>query len=224
MARTDQKYARVMIVRWPPFMLGYGLTPLDPMYGLWEPVLDRFLLVSADSDLLGQLSLLASRRYRTSVIRLHSITGQPNVIDNSVCLNWTLRDSSDLSASDHNLGIVSDRGLCAAKPSDWPVEQEQQYLMAGFHLLRCVDGAHGLRFFTGIGFGYWHQYYELVKTVIDDPALFGADWELRYQFAKRTRQLVFRCEDRRELATRWQDLLTEFDLLQDWHTWVDQHG
>ena len=209
-------------MRWPPYFLGYGAHISDHMYGLWEPVLDRFLLVAPDDRMLSQLSILASRRYRTSVIRLDSRRSDPNLIDNSVCLNWTLKDSSAIWVSELNAGVNTDTGLCEASPCDWPVDREQAYPMACYHILRSQTPGQSM--FPQY-FSYWRAYYDLVKVAIDDPVLFGQDWTELIEFEKLSRRIIFHSRDLDQLSANWKALLAQFHMVQEWNKWVeDQHA
>lgn len=62
----------------------------DPnQYGLYSPVLDRFLLVDSEDTVLDYVAFLMSSKINLFVIPLYlSPNFQHNLIDNTCCLDW----------------------------------------------------------------------------------------------------------------------------------------
>ncbi len=69
-------------------------------YGLYAPALDRFVIVHSDKSILNLLSKLFSSRYHLILCRLDQAKNfNKNLIDNSVCLNWTIAEKYNLDIS-----------------------------------------------------------------------------------------------------------------------------
>ena len=63
-------------------------------YGLYSPALDCFVITHNNKDILRRLSLLFSSRYNLILCRLDLADNFAiNLIDNMVCLDWTLQTS-----------------------------------------------------------------------------------------------------------------------------------
>jgi hypothetical protein len=63
-------------------------------YGLYNPVLDCFVLVHSDLSMLRLLLKLFSSRYYLILCRLDLAQNfDKNLLDNSVCINWTVENS-----------------------------------------------------------------------------------------------------------------------------------
>jgi hypothetical protein len=63
-------------------------------YGLYSPALDCFVITHNNKDILRQLALLFSSRYNLILCRLDLADNfAMNLIDNMVCLDWTLQAS-----------------------------------------------------------------------------------------------------------------------------------
>jgi hypothetical protein len=77
------------------------------MYGLYQPVLNCFLIVFPDYDVVGQqLTAILSSRYLLQPIRLDIADNYTrNVIDNKVCENWTISNLYEISPTDIMAGV-----------------------------------------------------------------------------------------------------------------------
>jgi hypothetical protein len=80
----------------------YGSSTIDDtgshvQYGLFNAIDNRFVLTSAEPDILNWISFLFSSRYNLSVYRLTTAENfQPNLIDNEVCTRWTIGNNQML--------------------------------------------------------------------------------------------------------------------------------
>lgn len=64
---------------------------------LYSPVLDRFIVVFDDQDILRKISLCWSNRCQLVLCELAEASNfATNLIDNSVCLDWTMADTNQL--------------------------------------------------------------------------------------------------------------------------------
>lgn len=67
-------------------------------YALYNPIIDCFVLTSSDLETLHLVSLLFSSRYNLILCRLDQADNfRNNLIDNSICMNWTLSRSNSLN-------------------------------------------------------------------------------------------------------------------------------
>lgn len=73
------------------FDLGYRIGEPTKWYGLWCPALDCFVLVHYDLDLVEDLQCLASNKVLTVIVTLDTELAKQNLIDNSCCVNWTVK-------------------------------------------------------------------------------------------------------------------------------------
>lgn len=76
-----------------------GLPPHHsmPLYGLYSPVHECFLLVYYDLFTVHQLKTLWSSRYSLSIVLLNSAENYtPTIIDNSVCTNWNFSNNNNV--------------------------------------------------------------------------------------------------------------------------------
>jgi hypothetical protein len=66
-------------------------TPESPLYGIYMPIIERFLVVYHDLSIIGNLKIILSSKIEAKIICISDcINYQHNLVDNSVCLNWGL--------------------------------------------------------------------------------------------------------------------------------------
>ena len=71
-----------------------------PVYGLYEPVADRFLIVLLNEPIAKQLKYILSSRYHLHVCRIDvAINYDKTYITNAMCDNWTLTNRNDINFS-----------------------------------------------------------------------------------------------------------------------------
>lgn len=114
------------------FDFGLPADPDDPVYGLWEPMSDRFLFVTHDLSIARTLSLVASSRYLLYVVEISQADNYfHTLIDNCCCNHWSLVNRGDIMTSNiasfnkiHSATKLAERGCY----TNWPLGQEMQYL------------------------------------------------------------------------------------------------
>lgn len=79
------------------FDLGYMELRERAWYGLWSPTLDCFVLVHHNLDFVQDLQFLASNKLLTVIVSIDQDLINRNVIDNSCCINWTVKDSEKIN-------------------------------------------------------------------------------------------------------------------------------
>lgn len=117
----------------------YGI-PKDtdqPVFGLWEPVSDRFLLILDDPDIASTIKMTAAGRYNLFVCEISNAKNYyHNIIDNTCCENWTIGNSHSIFVSnlDHYHGPQPVTELLSKEGSpDWPMQIEKDFLQMCFY-------------------------------------------------------------------------------------------
>jgi len=142
----------------------YGHSPdlRNPTYGLYQPVLNCFLIVFPDYDSIGpQLAAILSSRYLLQPIRIDTADNYThNIIDNEICERWTISNLDEISPNDIILGvkIILANQLIPVAPLDTgiPIAREKQWAQfclfwLRFIRLECQSGAAGLWIDNQIG-------------------------------------------------------------------------
>jgi len=80
------------------FTYGYSPNLTNPIYGLYQPVLNCFLIVFPDYDTVGpQLAAILSSRYLLQPVCLTTANNYTyNIIDNEICENWAISNQNDI--------------------------------------------------------------------------------------------------------------------------------
>lgn len=92
--------------------LGYPTQEPPKWYGLWCPLLDCFMFVHWNLDLLLELQLLSSSKVLTVPVELNIKLAETNALDNSCCINWTVTNPEKINFT-----------FVYQKPNQiWPVE------------------------------------------------------------------------------------------------------
>lgn len=143
-------------------------------YALWEPVLNRFLLVLSDLQLCETIKFIASSRYKLFLIDLTTAENYtPTLIDNSCCGNWTFSNKIDIATIQPNryvLPIAATMLLENKSDSDWDFRQETRYLQfiaVWLKFLKHIKEQHP-----------WMAYVEFIRKIHRDNELAGIknDW------------------------------------------------
>ena len=112
-------------------------------YALWEPVLDRFLLVLSDFNHCETIKFLASSRYKLFLIDLTTAENYtPTLIDNECCENWTLSNRGDISIihpSQYVDAMPAKKLLPNTADPHWDLVQEKTWLQYVLIWLKFID-------------------------------------------------------------------------------------
>jgi hypothetical protein len=167
----------------PIFDLGLPNSPGGEIFGLWEPVTDRFIVVVDDSELAKTLKLLCSSRYTTFVVDIAVADNYYHtIIDNSCCHAWTLSNKNDIFVSD--VGKIFGAIPCislqpAAADFEWSWPHEMTYFQTCLWWLRFLKGNHGIPWYdidrfiarlyqqdTGFSDGGFDKVYNLETAIL----------------------------------------------------------
>lgn len=139
------------------FTLGLPSNPDQPIYGLYQPVLDCFLAITDSETMAKNLKFLLSPRYSLHVVQLnHAENYQHNIIDNTVCDRWTMSNKGDarLTISMWNLPPINAQQL-VEKTSfySWNVEQEKEYIQMCLFFINFFDQLNVLGNYSDLNTG-----------------------------------------------------------------------
>lgn len=119
-----------------------GTTTDRPLYGLYQPTMNRFLFVVDNLHRVHQLQALLVGRYPLAVCCLSASTNYQNgMIDNECCENWTLSNVADTFSSSNFNGtdVNAEQLLETNQPFDWPIGNEKQWIMFCNHWIDFFD-------------------------------------------------------------------------------------
>jgi hypothetical protein len=132
------------------FTIGLPADHGQPLYGIYQPVLDCFLVVHHDLESIKRVKALLTSRYSVFVVCISGAENyDPTLIDNHVCHQWTLSNPFNLDLTNYlkNLPLVSaDRLIETTADIDWDVDQERRWaLMCLFYVTMAKKYKEGLR-------------------------------------------------------------------------------
>jgi len=112
-------------------------------FGLYQPVLNCFLLCLTNQDEANAIKLLASARYSLYLIDLVSAENySPTLIDNDVCENWSISNRIDIDINRPQVinNIVKAARLVNTDIVDPDTAKEKEYLQTvQQHVKFCYD-------------------------------------------------------------------------------------
>lgn len=143
------------------FTHGYGSDLRNSMHGLYQPVLNCFLIVFSDYDSVGpQLAAILSSRYLLQPIQLNTADNYThNIIDNEVCERWTISNLDEILPNDIMTSVnvlLADQLIPTIPMTSIQIEKEKQWAQFCLFWLRfirseCQSGATGLWIDNQIG-------------------------------------------------------------------------
>jgi hypothetical protein len=139
-----------MIRNFEYFTYGLPEKDSDPVYALYQPVLDRFLIVLDHCDLAKKLSALLLSRYSTYVCCVSAAGNYVhNIIDNQVCDSWTLSNSTDCDLLFNSSTITVGQLIPATNTVEWNVDEEKKWILFCIHWIKFFDllKTHGFRYY-----------------------------------------------------------------------------
>ena len=118
--------------------------PRTPIYGLYEPILDMFLLILDSAEHAETLKYIASSRYTLHVYRIDTAINFTDIhMDNVCCHNWSLTKKEQLLNIEyalHNTDIVAIEEFCPSSNTRfWNIDEEKRWLMFCQHVLKQLD-------------------------------------------------------------------------------------
>jgi hypothetical protein len=125
----------------------WGIAPPGtPIYGLYEPAMDMFLIILDSLEHAETLKYLLVNRFDLRVCQLDLATNFKEVrIDNTCCQNWsfTKKDhllSINLCLQDQDPVVIEE--FCASCNSkDWDINNEKRWIMFCRHVLLALDNS-----------------------------------------------------------------------------------
>ena len=120
------------------FFYGLPTNPGSPMYGLYEAITNRFFLVHYNLETLEELGVLWSSRYCLRIVQIDTASNySPGLIDNSVCMNWTIGNYADIGLTRmFNTLVTPCKSLLEVNHKlPWNFNNDIEYLMFACQLL-----------------------------------------------------------------------------------------
>lgn len=101
-------------------------------YGLYQPVLDRFVFTVDDLEIAQEIKLLMASRFGLYIFDLTQADNyQPNLIDNICCENWTVDNKKiiKITQSYREFSVLPVGKLVpVTEKSDWTLLPEQEWM------------------------------------------------------------------------------------------------
>jgi hypothetical protein len=195
------------------FTYGYSSDLTNPIYGLYQPVLNCFLIVFPDYDVVGpQLAAVLSARYLLQPIRIDTANNYThNVIDNEVCEHWTISNLNDVPTRTiiAKLTVVPADRLISAPPviELIQIEKEKQWAQFCLFWLRFIKSECQL---SVAGIWIDDQLGNLDIFDVFEPLL-PSDYR---QFIAKTIQLLYLGRDIQKIEQAIIDIINTDDSLK----------
>ncbi len=126
-----------------PFDHGVPISPGDCHIGLYQPMLNQFLLTVNNIQHARDIVLIASGRYPLFMVNLVTASNyRKNLIDNLCCENWALPSQQIAPTEMENYAnfVVNARHLLPVVKSDnSDLNEEKHYLQVCWHYLKLLD-------------------------------------------------------------------------------------
>jgi hypothetical protein len=176
-----------MTTKFKYFHHGYPVHNQLPVYAIYQPVLDCFLFVTDSLQIAESLRHLLSSRYTSWIVCPNTADNyEYNLIDNTVCENWTLRDPlSSIKMHDsleHQKHVIyADHLVPSTHMISWDIDREKQWCFICQSYFNAVDlcrqkmpNSDSTR----------HHYYQKIENTIYDFLYLERDPELVEQKIK----------------------------------------
>ena len=131
------------------FTYGYSTDLRNSMYGLYQPVLNCFLIVFPDYNSVGlQLAAILSSRYLLQPVQIDTASNYThNVIDNEICERWTISNLDEISPNEimTRVSVLSADQLVPNTPDgSIQIEKEKQWAQFCLFWLRFINSERHL--------------------------------------------------------------------------------
>ena len=192
------------------FTYGYSPDLRNSLYGLYQPVLNCFLIVFPDYASVGpQLAAILSSRYVLQPVQLNVADNYVhNIIDNEICEHWTISNLDEILPNKIMIGVnvvLADQLIPVEQSvNSIQIEKEKQWAQFCLFWLRfirseCQFGAAGLWIDNQIG--------TLDIFNVFEPLLFP-----NYQeFVTKTMSLLYLGQDLEKTEQSIMDLVNNTD-------------
>lgn len=127
---------------------------IKSQYALYDPTSERFVLTSKFPNVLQLVATLFSGKISLRVCRLHTASNfTPNLLDNTCCTNWTLKNKDDILISrtiDYHItdSVYNVQEIIPSKPLDGPelIIDNIEFLMATYHWVSHAETGRSVFF------------------------------------------------------------------------------
>jgi hypothetical protein len=138
----------------------WGIGPnSETQYGLWNPVLDRFLLVLCNKEFGTTIKYISSSRYILYLVDLSTSSNYTSgLIDNTCCQNWTISNKKDIKLSKpQDYDVVSAELVTTDADANWDVEKEKQWLQFIWDQLKFLQDLQDVN--------PWYKYSRFLNSI-----------------------------------------------------------
>jgi hypothetical protein len=114
----------------------------EPVYGLYQPLLDCFLFVTADYTLAGKLVDIMSSRFDLFICEIGvACNFKGNLLNNSCCENWSLSNSHTIKTAPLSKNTVTqaDRLRKSRRTVAHDINKEKQWILMCAHWIDCLN-------------------------------------------------------------------------------------
>jgi hypothetical protein len=195
------------------FTYGYSPDLRLPVYGLYHPVLNCFLVVFPDYDAVGpQLAAILSSRYLLQPVYLTTASNYThNIIDNEVCERWSISNFGEISSRTiiNKVTLIPADGLIPAPPVTEliQIKKEKQWAQFCLFWLRFIKSECYL---STAGLWIDDQIGNLDIFNVFEPLL-----PVNYkQFIAKTMQLLYLGQDIQKIEQAIIDIINTDDSLK----------
>ena len=194
------------------FTYGYSPDLTNLIYGFYQPVLNCFLIVFPDYDVVGpQLAAILSSRYLLQPVQIDTADNYThNIIDNKICENWAISNQNDVTTRSLITGLTviqADRLIPAtAVTESIQIKKEKQWAQFCLFWLRFIKLECQ---FSAAGMWIDDQLGDLDIFDVFEP-LFPSNYK---QFITKTMQLLYLGQDLQKTEQAIVDIINTDDSL-----------
>lgn len=192
------------------FRLGLPRDTQSPHLALYQPVLDRFLLVLDNLAVAREVRMLASGRYALHICDLRSARNYtPNLVDNTVCSQWSLSNPQDISVWRDFLGEITSVDLCQelGPVQNFDTSTEQQWLQILAFFTQVIQRAQRSQM--------WYTSQEWLSQVFDDR--FNCVFDRFQQSVQQIKQELYLSRDNQCSVDKVLEIVSSDPYLSDAH-------
>ena len=195
------------------FVHGYPAVPTEPIYALYQPVLDCFVLLVPSKDLACKVKYILSSKYSTYVVRLDTAENfEQNLIDNEICEQWTLSNKNDIAIDiPFENAFTSAKKLCKTNHLiKWDRNKEKQRALICLFWVNMIEKTKQSQPYTDVDL--------YLKDVVQE----NLDYTTQ-SFYDQILKILYLTDDAEQADQQLTELMNSTSLHQQWFNWI-QNG
>jgi hypothetical protein len=199
------------------FSQGRPGQPEDPMYALYQPVFDCFLIVTPSKLFVNQLKALLSSRFSLHLVCISSAENyEPYIFDNEHCDRWTFSNKNELWVNRGlwNLTPIDAKNLVFSdKVIDWDVNLEKRFAHLALFFLQLFEDYKKMYLFSEVDI----ILSELLPIDQDVPEYFNI------RLKKQVMQILYTERDPTQAEEQIINLIQQYPTLFDYYNGYAEH-